>query len=140
MTPQEFKAWFDGYSEHIADRPSKKQWDRIVARVAEINGVATTYPVFVDRYWPAFRTTEWRPMGAPIPYAQTSAPMAGVLWNGPVNADGSPAPLGSCVAHAMRTAAESPETAMAKSRAQSFDFDPFADLNTLGRTDALADA
>ena len=51
MTPQEFKAWFDGFTEALEGTPSEKQWDRIKARVAEINGVSITYPVYIDRYW-----------------------------------------------------------------------------------------
>ena len=38
MTPKEFKAWFDGFTEEISGLPSEKQWDRIKARVAEIDG------------------------------------------------------------------------------------------------------
>lgn len=53
MTPSEFKAWFDGFSEGIESLPTETQWKRIKARVAEIDGVAISYPVFVQRYWPA---------------------------------------------------------------------------------------
>jgi hypothetical protein len=45
MTPQE------GYTEAIDDAPSVKQWKRIKARVAEIDGQVTTHTVFHDRYW-----------------------------------------------------------------------------------------
>lgn len=51
MTPTEFKAWFDGFTENCDGPPNEKQWDRIKARVAEINGVSITYPVYIDRYW-----------------------------------------------------------------------------------------
>ena len=56
MTPTEFKAWFDGFTENCDGPPNEKQWDRIKARVAEINGVSITYPVFVERYrdWPRY--------------------------------------------------------------------------------------
>lgn len=56
MTPQEFKAWFDGFTENCDGPPNEKQWDRIKARVAEINGVSITYPVYIDRYrnWPLY--------------------------------------------------------------------------------------
>lgn len=60
MTLAEFKAWFEGFTEDMDGSPSKKQWERIKARVAEINGVTVTERVFVDRYaepykryWPA---------------------------------------------------------------------------------------
>lgn len=53
MTLQEFKAWFDGFTENMGEAPpTKLQWARIQARVKEIDGTAVTYPVFVERYWP----------------------------------------------------------------------------------------
>lgn len=52
MTLSEFKAWFDGFTECMEAAPDEKQWERIKARVKEINGAATPYPVFVDRYEP----------------------------------------------------------------------------------------
>ena len=61
MTPQEFKAWFDGFSEGITGTPTDKQWERIKARVAEIDNVAITYPVFVDRYWVKRDPCRWSP-------------------------------------------------------------------------------
>jgi hypothetical protein len=53
MTPNEFKAWFDGFTEAFEGRiPTKAQWGRIKDRVAEIDGKAVTERVYVDRYWP----------------------------------------------------------------------------------------
>src|SRR6202012_3582867 len=52
MTPLEFKAWFEGYTEAVEKVPTRKQWERIMARVAEIDGKVTTHTVFYDRYWP----------------------------------------------------------------------------------------
>jgi hypothetical protein len=53
MTPNEFKAWFDGFTEAFDGKiPTKAQWDRIKARVADIDGKALTERVYVDRYWP----------------------------------------------------------------------------------------
>ncbi|WP_267550353.1 hypothetical protein [Rhizobium rhizogenes] len=54
MTLAEFKAWFEGFTETLEAAPNEKQWERIKARVAEINGTVTTYPVFVDRYVPRY--------------------------------------------------------------------------------------
>lgn len=56
MTLAEFKAWFDGFTEDMEAVPNAKQWKRIKARVKEIDGSATTYPVFIDRYFPRWRT------------------------------------------------------------------------------------
>ena len=55
MTLSEFKAWFQGFTEDMDERPTAKQWERIQARVGEITGQAVSYPVYVDRYvrqWP----------------------------------------------------------------------------------------
>lgn len=51
MTNSEFKAWFDGFTEAMDGIPSKKQWDRIKARVKEIDG-ASVNKYYIDRYWP----------------------------------------------------------------------------------------
>lgn len=54
MTPNEFKAWFDGFTEAFTGCPTKAQWTRIKARVAEIDGKPVTERVYVDRYWPTY--------------------------------------------------------------------------------------
>ena len=51
MTLQEFKAWFQGYTENISKQPTQKQWARIQERVEEINGDPVTERIFIDRYW-----------------------------------------------------------------------------------------
>lgn len=53
MNLQEFKAWFEGYTEQMPGRPSEDQWDRIKARIKEIDGSTTTEKIFVDRYLPS---------------------------------------------------------------------------------------
>lgn len=50
MTPAEFKSWFDGFTEAMTGTPTKAQWARIQARVAEIDGRETTHTVYVNRY------------------------------------------------------------------------------------------
>jgi hypothetical protein len=50
MTLSEFKAWFEGFTEGMDQAPTAKQWKRIQARVKEISGTPTSYPVFIDRY------------------------------------------------------------------------------------------
>jgi hypothetical protein len=51
MTPNEFKAWFDGFTEAFEGRiPTKAQWGRIKDRVAEIDGMPVTHTVYMDRY------------------------------------------------------------------------------------------
>lgn len=46
MTPSEFKAWFEGFTEAFDKPPTKAQWDRVKARVAEIDGRAVTETVW----------------------------------------------------------------------------------------------
>jgi len=69
MTPREFKAWFDGFTEAFSGVPTKTQWARIKARVAEIDGSPITERVFVDRYWP----TSYPVYPAPIYWANKYA-------------------------------------------------------------------
>ncbi len=47
MTLQEFKAWFEGYTEGLEATPTKAQFDRIKERVKMIDGTPMTYPIFV---------------------------------------------------------------------------------------------
>jgi hypothetical protein len=54
MTPQEFKAWFDGFTEALSGVPTKAQWARIKERVGEIDGKPVTERVFIDRYYPQY--------------------------------------------------------------------------------------
>jgi len=60
MTLQEFKAWFEGYTECMEDRPTEKQWARIKERVSRIDGVQTTIHHYHDRYSPY-----WSVIGMP---------------------------------------------------------------------------
>ena len=59
----EFKAWFEGFTEGMTKLPTVKQWARIKARIDEIDGMATTERIFIDRYWrryePYWISTTW---------------------------------------------------------------------------------
>lgn len=88
MTPQEFKAWFDGFTEAFSGVPTKAQWARVKERVAEIDGKATTERVYVDRYWPVYNG--YRPFwmantsdAAPLSYSTSNA--VGALASGTAN-------------------------------------------------------
>lgn len=54
MTPGEFKAWFEGFTEAFEKVPNLRQWAKIKDRVAEIDSKQTTQAVYVDRYWPPY--------------------------------------------------------------------------------------
>ncbi|ENN86054.1 hypothetical protein RHSP_31883 [Rhizobium freirei PRF 81] len=81
MTLAEFKAWFEGFTETLEGAPSEKQWERIKARVAEINGTVTTYPVYVDRYMPPYRPWYVGTPLNPIIYGANTSAIAGVAMN-----------------------------------------------------------
>lgn len=36
MTLNEFKAWFEGFNENLDGVPNRRQWDRIVEKVAAL--------------------------------------------------------------------------------------------------------
>lgn len=55
MKLNEFKAWFDGFTEGMEGRPTDKQWKRIKEQVAAIDGTPISYPVYVDRYYQPYR-------------------------------------------------------------------------------------
>lgn len=62
MKLNEFKAWFEGYTESMEGAPSKKQWERIKEQVAAVDGVAITpysYPVYIDRYVRPYYPQYW---------------------------------------------------------------------------------
>ena len=77
MTPQEFKAWFEGFTEAFSGTPTKAQWARIKDRVAEIDGKSVTEKVFIDRYLPQYiyTTPYWQQLPARyFPYTSTISP------------------------------------------------------------------
>lgn len=61
MTPSEFKAWFDGFTEEMKGQPTKAQWARIKERVAQIDGKTVTeyryYHDYFPRYWAVYNPT-----------------------------------------------------------------------------------
>lgn len=50
MTLQEFKAWFEGYTEAIETAPTKAQFARIKEQVAKIDGSPVTRTVYEHIY------------------------------------------------------------------------------------------
>jgi hypothetical protein len=51
MTLQEFKSWFEGFTENMQGPPNTEQWKRVQERVKQIDGTAVTERIFIDRYW-----------------------------------------------------------------------------------------
>ncbi len=81
MTPNEFKFWFEGFTESIEKQPTLKQWARIKARVKEINGTSVVY---VDRYRPY-----WYTPAVPMQYISCSSATTGGGGGSVINMTGS---------------------------------------------------
>lgn len=120
MTLAEFKAWFEGFSELMEGAPSEKQWERIKARVAEIDGSVTTYPVFVERYIPPYR--RW---------------YDGVWMSGPIVGCGSPTDgIGAIGAVAMTSAAAGEDMSLSFNSKDSHQpFDQMSAMMDLGKAE-----
>lgn len=67
MTFAEFRAWFDGYCEHVGDAPTPEQWARIKEKMAEVERAP---PAIVVPYVPTSPTVapSWGPY-QPYPLA-----------------------------------------------------------------------
>lgn len=95
MTLQEFKAWFEGFTEDMDGRPTEKQWKRIQKRIKEIDGTVTTERVFIDRwirpyapYWQQWQIWNGAPTSVgggtitnQIPHTSNSAVTANALMD-----------------------------------------------------------
>lgn len=81
MTPREFKAWFDGFTEAMSGTPTKDQWKRIKAKVAEIDGEPITEKIFIDRYWPRYPYYYWTPNNPNWVYCQSSGSTTNIPFN-----------------------------------------------------------
>lgn len=66
MTPTEFKAWFDGFTEALEGTPTVKQWARIKERVAEIDGKKTTEYVYLNNYLPRWQRQYYGPYDSAV--------------------------------------------------------------------------
>lgn len=80
MTLDEFKAWFEGFTENVDGQPTKKQWERIKARVGEIDGQVTPYPVYIERYYKPWWQPVWSTGG--IQYSNAAAEQNTVAGTG----------------------------------------------------------
>jgi hypothetical protein len=56
MNTNEFKAWFEGFTECMEGTPNKKQWEKIKQRVDEITSEPTTVRYFYDHYYHPYQT------------------------------------------------------------------------------------
>lgn len=75
MTLAEFKAWFEGYTEGMDEKaPNAKQWAKIKAKVADIDGTPVTYPIYIERY-----VQPWRPY-----WDRYWSTAGGATWGGSV--------------------------------------------------------
>jgi hypothetical protein len=44
MRPEEFKAWFSGFTEAIGGMPNEKQWERIKEQVGKLTAGLPVHP------------------------------------------------------------------------------------------------
>lgn len=53
MTPDQFKAWFEGFCEGISDAPTPEQWAKIKAKIGELRAAvpAPSRPPEWNRQW-----------------------------------------------------------------------------------------
>lgn len=121
MTPLEFKAWFEGFTEAFTGTPTKAQWARIKERVAQIDGLTITERIFVDRWWPLVR---------PAPYY--SYPQWSCL--------GSTTKIDCCVSGGVGVGSAGYNTNMNLNADDEINctFSPVVAMVTLGRAEAAA--
>lgn len=120
MTLSEFKAWFEGFAEGIDKAPTEKQFAKIKAKVALIDGTITTYPVFIDRY-PVLRT--W-------PYYWSGDQIIGVGYS-------SGATAGHSVGNDAIAGSYSYIDPASKGDNQTIEWDSHAAMRDLGRAEAM---
>lgn len=44
MTPEQFKAWFEGFCEGIAEAPTPEQWAKVKDKVADLRAAPLVLP------------------------------------------------------------------------------------------------
>lgn len=57
MTLTEFKAWLEGFGEHIAEAPTPEQWTKIKAKIEATEIMRPAPPVTAISSWPGVATT-----------------------------------------------------------------------------------
>lgn len=126
MTLSEFKAWFEGFSEGIDKVPNAKQFEKIKAKVAEINGAPITQTIFVDRYVRPY-PSHWE-----HPYATWGDPHPLKTWYGTSKSFGTDTnpTFGANSQYAYIDPAS-------KGDNQTVEFDIHAAMRELGRAEAL---
>lgn len=75
MNLQEFKAWFEGFTEDMDGPPTAEQFAKIKKKVAKIDGIATSYPIYIDRYvqpWRPYWDRYWSTWGGGIAYGDNN--------------------------------------------------------------------
>ena len=80
MTLNEFKAWFEGFTENIDGVPNDAQWKRIQKQVKKINGVALSPTVIERHYHDYHRYWTSRPVWATTLEARSAV----TSWGGDV--------------------------------------------------------
>jgi hypothetical protein len=121
MQLSEFKAWFEGFTESMSGAPTKKQFDRIKERVAEIDGKPIVQTVWLNDYHRYY----W-PHNYPYNYPQ------GIF--GGMGQATSAASLGALT---IQSAYASNSTLTDKGQVVTEAFDPHAAMFAIGKAEAM---
>ena len=126
MKTSEFRAWFEGFTENIEGAPSEAQFAKIKAKVIEIDEVAVTERIYVDRY-----VQPWRPYWDRYWSYTGDSPKTLMSGSLSVEHDDSVVPMNVGVDHLM---AMTPE----RHRRHHGIFDSHSAMRELGRMEAMA--
>lgn len=72
MSPSEFKAWLEGFSEAIDGRPTAAQWARIQEQVKKLSAPVSVQHVPNDLYRRQFGPIVSLPAVPPLPFYPTT--------------------------------------------------------------------
>lgn len=78
MTLSEFKAWFEGFTECMGGPPNAVQWERIQAKIAQIDDKPVpkvVYREYVERFRPYWPAVTYRGAHDGVVPTLTAAPM-----------------------------------------------------------------
>ncbi len=120
MTPSEFKAWFEGFTEAFDSKiPTKVQWTRIKERVGEIDGQPITEKIFIDRWYPYYR--QW-----------------GYVYPTPTIFSGTPTNIPNQAVYMSNTSGIASNSVTSNTSQAAIWFDSVAAMNAVGRAEAAS--
>jgi hypothetical protein len=120
MNLSEFKAWFEGFTEDMEERPSAKQWARVKEKISQIKDAPpVTQHVFHDYYYRPWR--RW---------------YEGPIWQGNIAYSTGMKSLAMAQSHAQQIVADQIEQHGASVMCAAESFDSGTAFRELGRAEA----